>query len=797
MISLAYWGIIVGLCAILLGLAFGFRKKLKQKQNLILKIVVLVLAGIFAIRFLWSGDALTSVFCVASGTPLESPFLTLVGTLLLWFSYAGLLSVILYPFFKRAWLLHFIKFWALPVYLLILGFLIPVFMLTEGHQAFNGFNLRLMFFAIEIAIALSVSVYLFVTNGFFKSTKKDWIKFALLIVPVLLSVMPTSIPQNLFGFGNVVEEVKDFSPYHRVLLYAGAAIPFVIYFLLRKKDKEFIRSFLLFVSLGTMISFSREYTFASFLNPTSWPLHLCNTAMYLVPLCLIFRLNKLFYFTLFINVFGAFLAMAMPNYTADFIFRPRVVTFWVNHYIAFFMPIIIISLGLYERPKLKQFIHSMIGFAMYFALVLIINAWFTNYGSCDFFFINSNFIASKLGKWAEKIRDIVWVLNIGELKFIFYPLYQFLFFLVYCLLGLAIWFVYEQFFTIADAHKDMYEKKKKIKLDHLALLSQLNGRSIEDPMEIENKDKLIIKDLCKRYGNSDVYAVKNANMEVNAGEIFGFLGPNGAGKSTIIKSIVGIHPITSGQILVCGYDAEKQPVMAKQQIGFVPDHYALYEKLTGREYINYIADLYEVSLEDRNQRIEKYINLFELQGAFDNQMKTYSHGMKQKIAIMAALVHNPKIWILDEPLTGLDPNSIYQVKECMKNHAKEGNIVFFSSHIIDVVERICDRITIIKKGEIQTSVTIKELEEKNVQLEDFYLEIINGTSDLSSLNKAEDNAEIKQESQQQNTEIAEQAKQENAQEDTTSDETETTKNQPQTSKKSNIFAKIFKKHDKK
>ena len=164
--------------------------------------------------------------------------------------------------------------------------------------------------------------------------------------------------------------------------------------------------------------------------------------------------------------------------------------------------------------------------------------------------------------------------------------------------------------------------------------------------------------------------------------------------------------------------------MAKRQIGFVPDHYALYENLTGREYINYIADIYEVSQEERNQRIEKYVKLFELDNKIDNKIETYSHGMKQKITIMAALVHNPKVWILDEPLTGLDPNSIYQVKECMKQHASEGNIVFFSSHIIDIVEKLCKRIAIIKKGHIQCVKTVQEIEESGKTLEEFYLETI-------------------------------------------------------------------------
>ena len=249
---------------------------------------------------------------------------------------------------------------------------------------------------------------------------------------------------------------------------------------------------------------------------------------------------------------------------------------------------------------------------------------------------------------------------------------------------------------------------------------------------MEGTNKLILKNFTKKYSTSDVYAVHNANLEIEGGKIFGFLGPNGAGKSTIIKSIVGIQPITAGSIEVCGYDVDKQPVGAKMQTGFVPDHYALYENLTGREYVNYIADLYNVSKEDREKRIEEFVERFCLQGSFDNPIKTYSHGMKQKITIMSALVHNPKLWILDEPLTGLDPESIFQVKEAMKAHAQAGNIVFFSSHIIDVVERICDRIAIIKKGHILCERSVKELEEQGIQLENFYMGMIeNASSDAT------------------------------------------------------------------
>jgi len=378
---------------------------------------------------------------------------------------------------------------------------------------------------------------------------------------------------------------------------------------------------------------------------------------------------------------------------------------------------------------MKLFTYSLIGFFFYYALVLIMNAYLTNFDEgVDFFFINSDFIAEKLGKWALDLRDFTWVLTPKEgIEMTIYPVYQSLYFLVYVVLSFAMWFLYELAFNVEDLYVDIYRRNKKIKVDRLALEVSLAGRNIAEPFNMDGINKLILRNFSKQYASSDVYAVHNANLEIEGGQIFGFLGPNGAGKSTIIKSIVGIQGISSGSIEVCGYDVEKQPVGAKLQTGFVPDHYALYENLTGREYVNYIADLYNVSQEDRTKRIDEYVERFRLQGSFDNPIKTYSHGMKQKITIMSALVHNPRLWILDEPLTGLDPESIFQVKEAMKKHAKEGNIVFFSSHIIDVVERICDRIAIIKKGHILCETSVKALEEKGIQLEKLYMDMIENT----------------------------------------------------------------------
>ena len=237
---------------------------------------------------------------------------------------------------------------------------------------------------------------------------------------------------------------------------------------------------------------------------------------------------------------------------------------------------------------------------------------------------------------------------------------------------------------------------------------------------------LKITNLTKRYGNSPVPSVDRLNLELKAGEVFGFLGPNGAGKSTTIKSIVGILPFDEGQIEVCGVDIVKDPLKAKMNIAYVPDNHAVFERLTGREYVNHIANLYSVPMDERRRISEKYVKLFKLENSFDNPIKSYSHGMKQKISVISALVHNPKLWILDEPLTGLDPQSAYLLKQAMRNHANEGNTVFFSSHILDVVENLCDRVCIIKKGELQGIYDLQELKRKKISLETLFMQVIDG-----------------------------------------------------------------------
>lgn len=232
-----------------------------------------------------------------------------------------------------------------------------------------------------------------------------------------------------------------------------------------------------------------------------------------------------------------------------------------------------------------------------------------------------------------------------------------------------------------------------------------------------------IKNLTKSYGDSQVNAVENLSISVKAGEIFGFLGSNGAGKSTTIKCLVGIYPFQQGDILINGVSIKDDPLKAKQMLGYVSDNHAVFERLTGREYVNHIANLYKVDIKDMEERCDKLLKLFNLRDAFDRPIKSYSHGMKQKITVIAALVHDPAVWVLDEPLTGLDPQSAYQLKKVMKQHAQNGRTVFFSSHILDVVENLCDRCCIIEKGHLKGVYDLKELRQNGESLEEIFMTV--------------------------------------------------------------------------
>lgn len=226
--------------------------------------------------------------------------------------------------------------------------------------------------------------------------------------------------------------------------------------------------------------------------------------------------------------------------------------------------------------------------------------------------------------------------------------------------------------------------------------------------------------------NGKYKSVDNLNLEIEDGEIFGLLGPNGAGKTTTLNMLTGIIQPSEGSIFINNIDISKEPLKAKEQFGFVPDSPDMFLRLTGLEYLNFMADVYKVSKEDRSARIKEYSEKFEMNLALGDKISTYSHGMRQKIVLMGVLIHKPKVWILDEPLTGLDPKSSFMLKEMMRQHADEGNTVLFSTHVLEVAEKVCDKVGIIKKGELIFNGSLEHMRnefKENESLEKMFLEM--------------------------------------------------------------------------
>lgn len=233
-----------------------------------------------------------------------------------------------------------------------------------------------------------------------------------------------------------------------------------------------------------------------------------------------------------------------------------------------------------------------------------------------------------------------------------------------------------------------------------------------------------IEHTTKKFGQK--VAVNDISFEIPSGSITGFIGPNGAGKTTTIHMITGVLAPDQGIITLNGINIKDDPIEAKKQFALVPDSPDLFLRLTGREYANFIADIYRVDPELRKERLERLVKEFRLENDFDSQMSSYSHGMRQKAMIIAALVCDPSIWILDEPMTGLDPESSYLLKEKMKEHAASGKSVFFSTHVLEVAEKLCDKIVMISEGSIKYDGTLEHLKEEyaNESLEEIFLEVV-------------------------------------------------------------------------
>ncbi|MDR0855399.1 MAG: YwaF family protein, partial [Christensenellaceae bacterium] len=806
----------------------------EKNERKILKVGALLTIACFLVRFLWDknrffevgvyrnnlGETIPEAFAnlpfnyapILTGGGMQlnvNKLLTAFSLLAYTAGVALFLVAVISVFYKNGLTKYLLVYFGIPTSVFMLAMLPWTIQMVSGYPSYSMSRPDLFYapwatiefqttaalgrsvvYAAEIMLTTVLVVwqsykFCFETGKFRlpKFTKQYALMFAA-AVPVIIALCVSHYIPRIFGGQTSNLHLDDLKTGQgsgqRILMYFGLLSPIVTYYVIRKRSHEAKMAALLFISYSTLITYISNWAIYEYTEVTSLPLHLCNTAMYVMPLCLTFKWKRLFYFTYFINVLGAFFAWFIPSAgESGNLFNPNVMTYWINHWPAASLPLVIVAVGgIFDRPKIKQFKYSIIFFTAYMLSMLIINPVFTsimqnrkyeryleqleagrrpdetlehiNDSSSDYFFLNQGRITDALhwgnlrnlvyewyfkdGKFVAMYRNTdgydhatmtkEYPFEQGYIRFELRPIYHSLFYITYFGMMIGMWFLYSAAFAWTKRYSEMNEKKRGIKLDRLAFEAMLNGRPEREPLYEDETNMLTIKNFSKMYGTSNVYAVDNVSIEVNGGEVFGFLGPNGAGKSTIIKSIVGIQPITEGTIAINGFDIQRQPGEAKMNIGFVPDHYAFYERLTGREYINYIADLYKVDRLRRTEIINDLLAKFSLKEAFDNPIRTYSHGMKQKIAIMSALVHEPKLWILDEPLTGLDPDSIFQVKEAMKEHAKKGNIVFFSTHIMDVAERLCDRVAVIKFGHLIYQGTMDDVTARGTTLEVFYRTLI-------------------------------------------------------------------------
>ncbi len=235
---------------------------------------------------------------------------------------------------------------------------------------------------------------------------------------------------------------------------------------------------------------------------------------------------------------------------------------------------------------------------------------------------------------------------------------------------------------------------------------------------------LKINHLSKHYKGSSK-GVTDISLHVEKGDIFAFIGHNGAGKTTTLKCITGIHDFEQGEILIDGVSLRKEPLKCKQSFAYIPDNPDLYEYLTGIQYLNFVADVFQVSAKEREERIHKYADAFEITASLGDLISSYSHGMKQKLAIISALVHTPKLLILDEPFVGLDPKAAVMLKGMMKELCEAGGAIFFSTHVLEVAEKLCNKVAIIKDGQMIAQGNMEELVKEDETLETVFMEVLN------------------------------------------------------------------------
>lgn len=705
----------------------------------ILKTTLKVLSVIFAIIYLWrvlSRDFFDiSIYTMKEVMP-NQVYRIFIAILRMLTNGVALLTITS-SFFEISYIKKAMRYVAPIVVLLNLIFSKTIIYIYLGPEVTDGLStyFRIPQFILENVMVLVISLlnWLRFFKYEYEHLERQTIKIKLqaglknknnykllgiiILLMLFVSIINAPLSTLLAIFGPANKVAIDFNLQHRILLYLTFLTPTILFLIFRHKSYETRYFLCLSIAISAFFCYFSWYEFEMFKDITTMPFHLCNAAVIIMLIAFVFHNRPCFYFNYLINILGGLFAALMPDTSGD-IFYFSNMRFWHNHASIILLPMLAMGLQIFSRPTWKMLFYSLIIFTIYFVFVGFIDAYFGE--KVNYFFLNSDKISGYVD-FLVPIRDrpenSIFINAFGR-EMRIYIWYWLIIYFGYCGLAIITWFVFSLFYRISDQNHDLELRLKKIKL-----LEKMKKEQVIDERGDE-KEMIVIDHLTKIYGKDKKKAVDDFSLTVNPGDIYGFLGHNGAGKSTLIKCLIGAQPITSGSITVFGHDVTTEPIKTKMLIGYVPDNHAVYEGLTGREYVNYIADLYLVSTKDRKERLEKYSQLFEITKALDKPIKSYSHGMKQKITIIAALIHEPRVWVLDEPLTGLDPMSIFQIKECMKEHAKKGNIVFFSSHVIDVVENVCTKICVISHGQLKGEFDIAELKKQNIKLEQIYLKYV-------------------------------------------------------------------------
>ena len=594
---------------------------------------------------------------------------------------------------------------------------------------YSMFNYRIVQFTLELILGIALCLYSILVIkwrvNYKSNVKKFWRDIAITLPFLLLMSMPLDTIQQWFGLNDIVLDFMTFTQH--VWLFILLIIFVFTTKILKRRSTTTRYAALLIISLSMFFQYFGKFNYIGLLiagesiAASTLPFHICNLATAIIPIALITKNKFLFSFTYYVNVVGAIFAIIFPNTTTS-VMSYEFLVYAYEHTFAFLMPLLIVSLGIMERTRKKNLKFAIMSFSCYYVLAAVLNIWLFNYDvGVNYFYINNNFLPDKI-PILKVFRDMYMIrFNVKELVFTIYPVFLIVVYVGFMASLIGVFYIYQAAYKRSDEKAKFIKETQNDYRNYLAFVESLNGKDICEQAKKEKDVMIEFINYSKKYNNNDFYSVKDFNLTVNEGEVFGFLGSNGAGKSTTIKSLVGILPFSEGKIYVDGYDVDKQPLMAKKLIGYVPDNHSVYERLTGRQYVNYIADLYEVSKDGRDEKLSDLAGKFNLLDALDKPIKTYSHGMKQKITIISALIHDPKLWVLDEPLVGLDPQSSYEVKEYMREHAKKGNTVFFSSHVIEVVEKLCDRVAIIYKGKIKGIYTMEEINKSGKSLMEIFL----------------------------------------------------------------------------